>query len=67
MSATDQIFLNIFKDLKIVPDKHNSSKNKTSYSCFMGEKTISYREVVELVKKYQDELIKVFSEAGSEV
>lgn len=66
MDTIDSLFLNKFKDLKIVVDDKNSSEDMTAYNCFIEGKTVSYRKVVGLVKQYQDEIVKMLLESGSE-
>lgn len=66
MNQADSIFLRIFKDIKMVEDKHNSTEGKPSYNCFIGTQLIGHRKVVEMVKQCQDEIIKMLLESGSE-
>ena len=66
MSDTDNLFLTIFRDLKIVVDEHNSSENNTSYNCFLNEQLVSYNKVIGLIKQYQDKIIEMMLKESQE-
>ncbi len=56
MRKVDEIFLQIFKDLKI------EASTGSGYKCILGKDTISNREVVKMVKDYQDAIIQTLLE-----
>lgn len=66
MRDIDRAFLILFKDLKIATDKQYSTEEKPVYICYIGKQTVSHNDVIGLVKKYQDEIVKMLTEGGSE-
>ena len=66
MNNIDNTFLNIFKELKIVVDEHNTSETHIAYNCFIGTKPIGYSKVIGMVKQYQDEIVKMLLEESQE-
>ena len=58
MREIDKAFLALFKDLKIVQDRHTpETDGKPNYNCFIGGNAVSHKEVVRLVKRYQDAIV----------
>lgn len=66
MRDIDRAFLILFKDLKITTDKQHSTEDKPVYLCYIGKQTISHNDVIGLVKKYQDEIVKMLTNDSSE-
>ena len=67
MRDIDKMFLKIFKDLKITPNKANmGTEEKPNYVCYIGKTSITHAEVVRMVKQYQDEIVKMLLESSSE-
>jgi hypothetical protein len=55
----DKAFLAIFKDLKINRNKGiPGTEDNPNYVCYIGKQPISNADVVRMVKRYQDEIIK---------
>ena len=67
MRDIDRLFLKIFKDLKIAPNKIDTgTEEKPNYLCYIGKTPITHAEVVRMVKQYQDEIVKMLLEEGQE-
>ena len=66
MREIDKAFLALFKDLKIVQDKSlpTDKQGKPNYVCYIGKEIVPHREVVRMVKRYQDEIIDMLTESG---
>ena len=63
MRKIDRTFLTLFKDLKIVEDKTKTRKDgKPALLCYIGKESISARDVVALVQRYQEEIVKMLTE-----
>lgn len=67
MRDIDRLFLKIFKDLKITPNKaYAGTEEKPNYVCYIGKNSITHAEVVRMVKQYQDEVVKMLLEESQE-
>jgi hypothetical protein len=65
MREIDRAFLAIFKDLKISLNKNiPGTDDNPNYICYIGKNAISNAEVVRMVKRYQDAIIKMLTEEG---
>lgn len=59
MKKVDKLFMTMFRDLKITRDPNNGGTDeKPNYVCKLGNGYASHADVVRMVRKYQDAIIK---------
>lgn len=59
MKKVDKLFMTMFRDLRITRDPNNAGTDeKPNYVCKLGNGYASHADVVRLVKKYQDVILK---------
>lgn len=63
MSKCNELFLTLFKDIKIKLDTNSpGTEEKPNYICFKNGETIGHSDIVRLVKQYQDSIIEYLME-----
>ena len=63
MREIDKAFLAIFKDLKIVKNEINpGTDEKPNYICYVGKQVVGYRQIVQMLLRYQNEIVKMLTE-----
>ena len=66
MREIDRAFLAIFKDLKIIRNKtHPGTDDCPNYLCYIGKQSISNRQLVEMVLRYQNAIIDMLTKEDS--
>ena len=59
LSKADEIFLTMFRGLTIERDPNSPGTDELpNYQCNLNGKSIKHREVVKMVKDWQDEVLK---------
>lgn len=62
MREIDKAFLTIFKDLKIVRNAtHPGTDDSPNYICYVGKQAIGYKELVQMVLRYQNAIIEMIT------
>lgn len=63
MREIDRAFLAIFKDLKITPNiKNPGTSENPNYTCYIGKRAIGYKQLTQMLLRYQNEIIKLLTE-----
>ena len=63
LSKSDEIFLSIFKDLEITRDPNTPGEDDLpNYQCNMHGRSVKHREIIKMVKDYQDAIVQALME-----